>query len=127
MNARYGIDWEKGFENLTKEDYEKIFVETSKIIEAKHPTELLPGAFYDRGLVYYDRSDYGKAIPDFSSAIQFAFNHPADAYYCRGLAYYSIDKYDNALSDFIEAIKIAPDFENAKSMRDQTIKEQEKQ
>ena len=107
--GRYGLDWDKGYENFTDEDYNLIMAETTKIIETNKPDELLSGAYYDRGIIYNDRGKYEIAISDFTSALQFNFNHPDAAYYNRGLAYYMLEKFDLALSDFNEALQINPD------------------
>jgi hypothetical protein len=66
--GRYGIDWSKGLENFTKEDYDRILVETTKIIEEKNPAiEVLSGAFYDRGVLYGMRGDNEKAVLDYTA------------------------------------------------------------
>jgi tetratricopeptide (TPR) repeat protein len=114
--GRYGIDWSKGLENFTDEDYGKIMEETTKIIENNEPDELLSGAYYDRGSIYIDRGNYEMAIFDFTSALQLHFNHPDAAHYNRGLAYYMLKKLDLALSDFNEANYLHPEDKNTLHM-----------
>jgi tetratricopeptide (TPR) repeat protein len=114
--SRYGIDWDKGLENFTPEDYDKIFLETCKIIEAKSPDELLPGAFYDRSIIYENRHNYDAAISDLATAIKMNVPHLSAAHYNRGLAFYSKGQYENALLDFRKAITLDPDDEDTKEM-----------
>ena len=118
--SRYGIDWDKGSKNFTSEDYEQIFAETSKIIAAASPDELLSGAFYDRAIIHYGRKDYEKAISDFTCAIKLCFKYLEEAYYARGLSYYSIDNYDAALSDFTDAVRIHSNLKDAWEMIEKT-------
>jgi len=106
--GRYGIDWTKGLKNFTTEDYDKIFSETTKIIDTKEPEELLSGAYYDRGIIHYNRDEYDKAISDFTSAIQLNGIFPAAAYFNRGISYFCKKQYDKALTDLLEAKRIDP-------------------
>jgi tetratricopeptide (TPR) repeat protein len=69
--GRYGIDWGNSEDDLTENDYNTIFVETSKIISLKttETSEVL-AAFYNRGNIFQNRGEYQKAILDYSSAIE---------------------------------------------------------
>lgn len=64
-------------------------------------------AYTSRGVVYFKRGDFNRAIPDFGEAIKLA-PEDASAYEDRGNAYYSQRDYDRALADFSEAIKRNP-------------------
>ena len=118
----YGIDWSKGEEGLTEEDYAIIFVKATEIINTNEPKELLPGAYYDRGIIYYSRDDYDNAIFDFTTAIQLCCKHLAAAYYNRGLAFYCKKQYEFALSDFYNAKRINPKDIEIENMIQQTNK-----
>ena len=120
--GRYGIDWDKGLKNFTDEDYDKIMIETTKIINKDEPSDLLPGAYYDRGIINYNRDNYDNAISDFTSALQLHCIHPFAAYYNRGLAFYCKKQYEKALSDFYEAEHINPNDPEIKNMIQQIIK-----
>jgi uncharacterized caspase-like protein len=49
--------------------------------------------YYDRGLVYYHKKDYNRAIAEFTQAIRLDPNY-ADAYTSRGVAYADKGEYD---------------------------------
>jgi tetratricopeptide (TPR) repeat protein len=115
--GRYGIDWSKGLENFTDEDYDRIFKETSKIIESKSPEDLLPGAYYDRGIIYRNRGDNEKAVLDYTSAIQLNCRHIDAAYYNRGFVYYVMDQYDAALADFDVYRRLKPNEQNDETLK----------
>jgi len=112
--GRYGIDWGNSEDDLTENDYNTIFVETSKIISLKTAgkSEVL-AAFYNRGNVFHNRSEYQKAILDYSSAIELQ-NDFEPAYYNRGGVFYLLKNYDKALSDFKKAFEINPQDKDAK-------------
>ena len=62
---------------------------------------------FQRGLAYYDKQQYDKAIADFTEAIRI---NPADAsgYVGRGAAYLNKDELHRAIADFSEALKLSP-------------------
>src|SRR5918995_29167 len=62
---------------------------------------------FQRGLAYYDKQQYDKAIADFTEAIRI---NPADAsgYVGRGAAYLNKDELYRAIADFSEALKLSP-------------------
>ncbi len=61
----------------------------------------------DRGLAYYDTSDYDRAIQDYTEAIRLNSDLSL-AYYNRGLAYAEKGDYDQAIQDFDEVIRLDP-------------------
>ena len=69
-------------------------------------------AYYKRGVVYYDKNDYYKAISEFTEAIRLNPNY-AEAYYKRGAAYGKKGDYDIAMSDFNDAIRLNPNYAEA--------------
>jgi tetratricopeptide (TPR) repeat protein len=60
-----------------------------------------------RGVVYYSRKDYDRAIADSDQAIQLdpKFGH---AYSDRGRAYCDKEDYDRAIADYDQAIQLDP-------------------
>jgi tetratricopeptide (TPR) repeat protein len=59
-------------------------------------------AYYNRGLIYYQRGNHKKAIVDFNQALKY---NPklADAYGNRGLANYALGDKRNAVADLRQA------------------------
>jgi lipoprotein NlpI len=65
-------------------------------------------AFNNRGLAYYNKKDYDRAIQDFDQAIRFEPD-AADYFYRRGLAYFEKNDYSRAIRNFDEALKLGPE------------------
>lgn len=63
--------------------------------------------YWTRGLLYWDRNDYDRAIADDSEAIRLDPNYVA-AYISRGVAYRSKGDTDHAMTDFSAAIRLDP-------------------
>ena len=64
-----------------------------------------------RGLDFYKKDDYDRAISEYTEAIKLDPNNDfanASAYYHRGLAYYHQYQYDKAIRDFNRAILLNP-------------------
>jgi tetratricopeptide (TPR) repeat protein len=114
--GRYGIDWNKNPEDLTKKDYETILTETTKIIEKGDYSNIIESssAFYDRGIIYLKKKDYQKALSDFTESINLEKDFPS-SYYNRGCCYYYLKNCNKALNDFKMTIKLYPDHEKAKT------------
>ena len=74
------------------------------IIEAK--------THVDKGVGYFARNQYEKAIKSYSKAIRLN-PYWANPYNKRGVSYHSIGQYDKAIQDYDEAIRLDP--ENAAS------------
>ena len=83
-------------------------------IITKYPALELP--YINRGKAYGDRGEHGKAITDFSSAINVKPGS-ADAYNNRGNEYGKIKEYNEAIADFDKAITLRPDFAEAYNNR----------
>ena len=64
-------------------------------------------ALFNRAWLYASRSDFEKAVRDYTRAIQINKGQ-ADIYYNRGLLYVKMKKYDLAVKDFDEVIKLNP-------------------
>ena len=69
-------------------------------------------AYYNRGVVYENISDWPKAIADFSEAIRLDPNN-ALTYYNRARAYVSNGEHAKAIADFDEAIRLNPNHAQA--------------
>jgi tetratricopeptide (TPR) repeat protein len=65
-----------------------------------------------RGVGYYSKGDYDRAIQDTDQAILLNPNEPS-FYYTSGLAYKKRGDFDRAIQDFNEAIRLNPNFERA--------------
>jgi len=68
----------------------------------------LVGAYYNRGIAYYDKGEYDRAIADYDQAIKLKPDW-AEAYYNRGLAYNDKGEYDRAIAEYDQAIKFGHD------------------
>jgi Tfp pilus assembly protein PilF len=77
--------------------------------------------YISRGMDYYDKKDYDKAIADFTEIIRLWPQHEP-AYYCRGLAYYDKKDYDRAIADFDHALQIEPSDQSAWVHRQNAVK-----
>ena len=76
--------------------------------QRRHQEEPTDAAgFVDRGGRYGRNGVYGKAIEDFTKALELDPEH-AEAYYNRGCSWYEVGKYDDAIADLTQAIKLDP-------------------
>lgn len=60
-----------------------------------------------RGLAYYNRGEYQKALADFNRALEI-YDEFYLAYQNRGIVYLESNKFDSAINDFTRAIEIEP-------------------
>ena len=70
--------------------------------------------YYWRGLTYYAKRDYDRAITDFDRLIEL---YPPKGYYGRCLTYYAKRDYDHAIADCREAIDFEHDYTDAYILR----------
>ena len=70
-------------------------------------------AYSHRGLAYYRKGEYERAIADHSKAIAIDPND-ANAYYNRGVAYEQKGDKDQAIADFRKVLEINPSDQDAK-------------
>ena len=63
--------------------------------------------FVDRGNRYSRNGVYGKAIEDYTKALELDQDHP-EAYYNRGCSWYEVGRYDDAIADLTRAIELNP-------------------
>src|SRR5262249_9368062 len=64
-------------------------------------------AYSDRGIAYYNKGDYDRAVADFSKVIERNPNY-AKAYINRGNAYDNKGDHDRAIADYNKAIELNP-------------------
>jgi len=93
------------------ENFDQKIVSCSRVIaENTADAARRAQAYRSRGAAYYDKSDYDRAIADFSEAMKLDPNIVppsfALAYNRRGLAYVEKKDYDSAIADYGEAIKL---------------------
>ncbi len=84
----------------------------TRIIESrKAPPAQLAAAYYSRGSAYGERSDYTRALADYSEAIRLNPKN-YEFFVSRGLIYEARGEKDRAIADYSEAIRLNPmDFE----------------
>jgi tetratricopeptide (TPR) repeat protein len=80
---------------------------TAAIQSGDLPEQRLAAAFNNRGLAYYRKKDYERAIQDYNQAIRLGLKDP-DSFYHRGLIYVEKNDYNRAIQDFDEALKLNP-------------------
>ncbi len=83
-------------------------------IIARYPEIELP--WINRGKAYSQRGEHGKAVDDFSHAIQVMPNS-ADAYNNRGNEYGDLKQYEKGIEDLNQSIKLRPHFVEAYNNR----------
>lgn len=104
----YGVDL--GKEELTEEDHDKIIEATTKIIETRIVDDITITeketwiAHHDRGISYYSKMQFDKAIQDFSKAIELMPDDDS-AYFMRAASYYMFYRHDEALMDAKKALE----------------------
>ncbi|MCX5694595.1 MAG: tetratricopeptide repeat protein [Candidatus Omnitrophica bacterium] len=76
----------------------------------KSPKKVRP--YNERGLAYFDKGEYDKALIDFTQAVKLNRNY-ADGFYNRGKVYQKKGEYGKAVFDYTEAIKIEPGYVGA--------------
>jgi tetratricopeptide (TPR) repeat protein len=85
----------------------------TELIKANQDTTKTRAVIYgSRGVGYYSKGDYDRAIQDTDQAILLNPKEPS-FYYTRGLAYKKKGDFDRANQDFNEAIRLNPNFERA--------------
>jgi tetratricopeptide (TPR) repeat protein len=72
-------------------------------------------AFNNRGAAYNNKSDWDRAIADFTEAIRLDPNYAAP-YRHRGFAYMQKGNYAQARTDCNKALQLNPNYQNAKDL-----------
>lgn len=78
---------------------------TRVIQSGQFSREDLAYAYFSRGIAYYDKDDYDRAIQDYTEAIRLDPKQ-ADFFMCRGIAYHRKGDYDRAIQDFTVATRV---------------------
>jgi len=114
---RQNIDWCVGNVGATPD--QRISGCTAVIQSGKTPGKGLGFAFHNRGIWYYDKGEYDRAIADFDQAIQ---RDPYDriAFNNRGNVYSDKGEYDRAIADYDHAIRLNPNYADALKNRGRT-------
>ena len=86
-------------------------------------SDICPGAYYGRGSMYLEKKEPAKALEDLNKAIGNVSKESSDYFHARGLAYMDLKDYKNALTDMEKALQINPENADAKSARDECLKE----
>jgi tetratricopeptide (TPR) repeat protein len=94
-------------EKAYKDKGEAIRLYTEAIESCKLSGEDLSKVYYSRGKAWVGKGDYGKAIADFTKAIEINPKN-ADAYHNRGAVRCDKKDYDKAIADFTKAIELDP-------------------
>ena len=84
----------------------------SALADYEQAIRINPGyapTYYNRGLAYFERRDYDRAIQDLNQAINGRPNYPL-AFNIRGLAYIAKGEIDRAIEDFDQAIRLDAKF-----------------
>jgi tetratricopeptide (TPR) repeat protein/tRNA A-37 threonylcarbamoyl transferase component Bud32 len=95
-----------------QERWDEAFAAYGKVIELDPQAN----AFRNRGLAWYNKKDYDKAIQDYNEAIRLDPNY-AYAFHNRGLAWYNKKDYHKAIHDYTEAIRLDPKYAGAFNSR----------
>ena len=64
---------------------------------------------YNRGIAYYDKHEYERAVADINQAIKINPNF-ARAFYDRGIAYYDKRDYDRTIYEYDQMAKAVPNY-----------------
>lgn len=95
-------------------DWDKAIDDVNKAIEINPQAKSGYGAtsYRIRGILYFQKGEYGKTINDSTKAIEI---NPKDAYayYWRGRALYMNSEHDKAIEDLTKAIEFQPDLRDA--------------
>ena len=107
----------KNLENLKQEvwqlfddkNWDELIPICTEIIELERSPHDKAFAYYNRGLAYYYKGDFDRAIEDFNKALELDPNY-IGAHYNRGLAYYYKGDFDRAIEDFNKALELDPNY-----------------
>ncbi|MES0491417.1 MAG: tetratricopeptide repeat protein [Leptospirales bacterium] len=99
------------------EETRKELEEFSDTLEkAKEKKEYSAWDWHFKGISYYKKEQYQKAVDAFSEAIRLDPDDE-DNYLNRGASYYNLDKHNKAIKDYNKAIELKPDYAEAYNNR----------
>ena len=81
---------------------------TQAILSGELSDQELATVLKKRGLAYYNKKDYERAVQDYDHAIRLGLSD-ADLFYRRGLVYFENNDYNRAIRDFDEALTLTAD------------------
>lgn len=82
------------------------------VVRAVSPEELKALARNERGLEYFSKSDYGRAIKEYEEAVRI-YPALAAAHNNMGTAYFALARYEEAAHSFREAVRLEPGYAQA--------------
>lgn len=106
--ARGGSDWR----DCNGRDVDARIEGCSRIIDqnsGRSKSTMRAGAFNNRGIAYFSKGEFDRAIRDFDEAISAKPNNPV-LHHNRGLALYNKGDNEGAIRSYEEAISIAPKY-----------------
>lgn len=106
--ARSSSDWR----DCNGRDVDARISACTRIIDetgARQNSTMRAGAFNNRGIAYFSKGEFERAIRDFDEAIAAKPNNPV-LYHNRGMAYYNKGDNEAAIRSYEEAISIHPKF-----------------
>jgi tetratricopeptide (TPR) repeat protein len=113
--ARGGSDWR----DCNGRDADARIEACSRIIDqtgGRSNSTMRAGAFNNRGIAYFSKGEFDRAMRDFDEAISAKPNNPV-LYHNRGLALYNKGDNEGAIRSYEEAISIQPRFTAAHNDR----------
>ena len=91
-------------ECLENSDWDGAIIQLDQVI---HLAPARSNAWYNRGIVWWEKGEEYKAIADFSEAIRLKPDH-VGSWNNRGIVWEKKGEYDKAIADFDEAIRLVP-------------------
>jgi lipoprotein NlpI len=107
--AQSNNDAQKCAAETERNDFDVSIDDCTKVIQSGVLSDQdLAIAFNNRGLAYYHKKDYERAVQDYDHAIRLGLSD-GDLFYRRGLVYFEQNDYSRAIQDFDEALKLNAD------------------
>lgn len=103
--SEYGLFYRAYNFTLRSDNFSAIELYTQAI----HKNNIFWQAYYKRGILYFNISNYYMALADFNKVISLEQNYDR-VYYDRGKTYYLLSRFAEAISDFDEAINLNDKF-----------------
>lgn len=111
--AALGQSRQENLNNCQSVDPDAKITGCTALLKADQDTTKNRAVIYgSRGVGYYSKGDYDRAIQDTDQAILLNPTEPS-FYYTRGVAYKKKGDFDRAIQDFNEAIHLNPNFDRA--------------